>query len=74
MTYYATVKHHSIVGYWEKLNAKTLIGAKREATSKYGNGYIGHVIHLVECNSDVDEQYLNDLPAHTKVIGAKHWK
>lgn len=74
MTYFATVKHHSTVGYWEKLSAKTLAVAKREATKEFGGGYNDHVIHLVECSNEIDEQRLNDLPAHTKMIGGGKWQ
>ena len=35
MRYYATVRHHSIIMEWEPLRATTLLGAKREATSRY---------------------------------------
>ncbi len=77
MTFYATVKHHSAVGYWEKIEAKDITAAKRMATKEYGNGYHGHVIHLVEADNVsqelIDMGYLNDLPAYTKAIGGNGW-
>ena len=54
MSFYATVMHHSVISYWEELKgAKTLLGAKRKATKLYGNGYYGHVIHIVECRQQL---------------------
>ncbi len=78
MDYYSTVKHHSTVGYWDKLRSKTLCGAKREATAEHGTGYIGHVIHLVGVPEDtvaavLDSGVLNDIPPYTKTIGTYKW-
>ena len=39
MSYWATIRHHSIIMEWEPLRAKTLTGAKREATSRYLEAY-----------------------------------
>ena len=68
MNFYATLKHHSTTGYWEKLTAKTLSSAKREATARFGGGYIGHEIHLA---ASEDTSRLNDLPVWVKVISIK---
>jgi len=77
MKYYATVKHHSVIGYWDRLDgAKTLSGAKRIATRDYGGGYIGHTIHVVEVPDNFktgENGYLNDMPAHKKIIGENVW-
>jgi len=77
MQFYATVKHHSIVGFWEKFEAKNMTAAKRVATKEYGGGYLGHVIYLVDADNVSDELadmgYLNDLPAYTKAIGSRRW-
>lgn len=43
-----TSKHNSETGYWEKCKATTLTGAKREATTKYGAGYIDAVLVIAE--------------------------
>ena len=73
MKYYATVKHHSTISYWERIEgAKTLSGAKRIATRDYGKGYRGHVINVVEIPDDF-KGHLNDIPAHTKIIGSDKW-
>jgi len=71
MSFYAAVMHHSVVSYWEELvGVRTLIGAKRKATRLYGNGYYGHVIHVVECGpTAVESGRINDLPTYYKVIG-----
>lgn len=77
MKYYATVKHHSVVGYWDRLAAKTLTGAKRIATRDYGYGYHGHIICLVETQDNFVpgvDGYLNDLPAYRRVIGDSRWQ
>ena len=74
MRYYTTVKHHSIIGSWEELpSAKSLTHAKRLASARYGQGYIGHIIHLVECPDSDYAGYINDMPAHRKVIGKTRW-
>lgn len=43
-SYYMTAKNNSTIGYWEKCNATTLAGAKREATKECGEGYVADVI------------------------------
>ena len=70
MKYFATAKHHSTAGSWEELSAKTLTSAKREASKRLGGELQGSVIHLVECQNQIDEERLNDLPAHTKTVAA----
>lgn len=72
MKYYATLKHHSIIGYWAEIKATTLSDAKRKATMEYGKGYIGHVINLVEC-ADKDADRVNDIPPYIKIIGDDKW-
>lgn len=73
MAYYATVKHHSSISSWEELpGARSLTHAKRLATIRFGEGYLGHVIHLVEC-SDSEAGQLNDMPTHRRIIGRKKW-
>jgi len=47
-TYYMTSHRISEIGYWEKCNATTLIGAKREATRKYGAGNTDTVLIIAE--------------------------
>jgi len=70
--YYATIKHHSIVAQWQELNAKTLQGAKREATMIFGKGFIGHTINLVECDDILE---CNNVPPYCKTIGYdKKWE
>lgn len=44
MTYYMTAKNSSTISCWEKCTAKTLTGAKREATKRFSGGYITDVI------------------------------
>jgi hypothetical protein len=75
MKYYATVKHHSISGTWEELpSAKSLTHAKRLASARYGQGYIGHVVNVVGCpEEDYKSGRINDVPAHRKVIGKTRW-
>ena len=46
MTYYMT-DTLSDLAIWEKCKATTLIGAKREATAKYGGGF-AHVLVIAE--------------------------
>ena len=71
--YFATVKHHSIVGHWQKIPAKSLTAAKRLATLEFGGGYLDHVIHLVEVDPGQEDR-LNDLPAYTRRIGDSRWR
>lgn len=75
MRYYATVKHHSLISTWEELpSAKSLTHAKRLATNRHGQGYIGHVIHLVECSeADYKSGRIEDMPKHRRIIGRKEW-
>ncbi len=74
MEYYAVVKHHSVTGCWSLITATSLVSAKRQATKEFGKGYYGHIINLVEVPDGNDfaigQGLLNDLPAHTKVIGS----
>jgi hypothetical protein len=70
MKYFATVKHHSVIGYWTEIEATSLTDAKRKATKDYGNGYHDHIINLVECENTPPTGMLNDIPAHCKVIGS----
>ena len=44
--YEMTAANNSTVGYWEPCKAKTLIGAKREATREYNGGFIGDTIKV----------------------------
>ena len=46
--YYATVTGSDTIDYWKPLNAKTLTGAKREASRKLGDGYFHHTIYVGE--------------------------
>ena len=70
--YYATTTSNSTIGYWAKLKAKNLTGAKQEATALHGNGYIGHYICVVGVEqSDADYNPLNDLPYWQKQITQK---
>lgn len=76
MGYYAVVTDHSVVNQWSELiGAKSIVVAKRQATREYGNGYHGHVIHVVECDAiDLETGRINDIPAYTKVIGPGNHK
>lgn len=74
MRYYATVKHYSITGYWDQLQATNLHAAKREATRRYGGGYHGHVIHLIEVTPRMEGENLNDIPAWTREIPSGKWE
>ena len=47
-TYYMTSMSFSELGYWEKCNATTLSGAKREATAEYGAGYLDAKLVIAE--------------------------
>jgi len=72
MAYYATVKHYSVVGSWELLRAKTELGAKREAWSKYGSGYIGHVVHVIEAADFEDIHRQGNTGDWCREIGSGH--
>jgi len=80
--FYATSKHYSTVSYWDKLQATTLHAAKIEASRRFGNGYHGHVIHLIEVDQEFEKSMsetfggfsCNDVPAWTKVIPSGKWK
>ncbi len=71
MAFYTTLKHHSLIGYWEELKeAKTLTDAKKLAYEIHGSGFSGHIIHIVECEpSHFESGQINDFPSHTKVVG-----
>lgn len=73
MNYYATTKHHTTADTWEHLpGAKNLTHAKRLATARHGQGYLGHVIHLVKCPvSDYESGRINGMPHHTKEIDTR---
>jgi len=43
-TYVMTEAGNDIVGRWEACSAKTLTGAKREASARFGGGYLHHHI------------------------------
>jgi hypothetical protein len=72
MSYYVTVKHHSVIGYWEELGAKTEIGAKREAWAREGSGYIGHVVHVIEADSLEDIHRRGNTGDWCREIGSGH--
>lgn len=44
MSYFMTYKRNSEIGIWEMCNARTLTGAKREATAKYSGGFMDAVL------------------------------
>lgn len=71
--YLATVKHPNAVTVWENIHAKTLTGAKRSATIKYGNYYEGYTIHVVKAGFDENVERLQH---HIKKIGPgrTNWK
>ncbi|MCP4366945.1 MAG: hypothetical protein GY797_02345 [Deltaproteobacteria bacterium] len=72
--YYATTKHHSQVGYWEKLSAGSLHGAKVEATKRFKGDLQGSVLHLCKVENDRDLEMINDLPALKKTVGYSNAK
>lgn len=67
MKYYATLKHHSMITSWERLQAASETAAKREATKLLSGGLHGSVIHVVACE-DGEEERLNDLPPFVKKV------
>lgn len=50
--YAMTVKSNSSVSYWEDCNAKTEVGAKREAWARFGAGYVGDVVMIAIKHGD----------------------
>jgi len=48
--YKMTEKSNTFTSSWEKCNATTLTGAKKEATSRYGAGYLDNIIVIAEDN------------------------
>ncbi len=49
MTYYVSITGHDLADqstFWRALSAKTLMGAKRQATHSEGQGFGHHVIHV----------------------------
>ena len=74
MKYFATVKRPSSAGYWNKLQSRTLIGAKREATHLLSGDFHGSVIHLVEVETPEDRERINDLVPWTKAIPSGRWR
>ena len=45
-TYYMTAHNNSTVGYWDRCNATTETGAKREASQELGGGYNDDVLQI----------------------------
>ncbi len=69
MKYCMTVTHSSTIGEWEPCKASTLAGAKREATTRFGDGYIGHTIEVAVCGLQSGRLYVEAV----KTIGNGKW-
>ncbi len=46
--YYMVADNSNSRSYWQRCKAKTLLGAKREATKELGQGYIDDVLLIAE--------------------------
>lgn len=71
-SYYMTLSHHSMRGYWETCNATTLSGAKREAWARFGGDLIGATV-IVARGDDVGEPRQR-LAARTIASGNSTWR
>jgi len=69
MKYCMTVTHSSTIGEWEPCKASTLAGAKREATARFGDGYVGHTIEVAQCGLQSERPYIEAV----KTIGFDRW-
>lgn len=69
MTYYMTSKRNSEIGYWVKCKATTLTGAKREATKRYGDGYINAVLVIAKGGTATEPPY--EIASKSNAAGAK---
>ncbi len=67
--YYRTATSNTTRGYWEKCKAKTLTGAKREATAAYSGNYM-YETTLISVGDDVTEP--RQILA-TKKLTASRW-
>lgn len=68
-TYCMNVTSDSTFGEWEPCKAKTLAGAKREASARYGDGFRGHVIQVAEYGLQSERRYEHA----RKTIGGSGW-
>ena len=66
-TYYATIRHHSIARAPRIEIAGSLLTAKREASKKFGMGYLDHEIVIFE-----ETEFGDDLKA-SRLISEDRW-
>lgn len=80
--YVCTVKHHSVIGQWKRINAKSDTDAKSKAWKLFGAGFVGHTIHLCKSSAPIIDgepefQYFDAYPKEkywTRTIGEdKKW-
>ncbi len=69
MKYCITVKNNSTIGEWEPCKSSTLAGAKREASARFGDGYLGHTIEVAQCGLQSERLYVEAV----KTIGHGKW-
>lgn len=68
--YAMTITGNDIVSRWEPCRAKTLSGAKREATSRFGGGYSHHTILVAEAETDDAERMV----VATRPLSSQKWE
>jgi len=71
--YYMTVTHHSTRGTWEACRAQTLRGALREATARYGAGYLDHTIVVGDAPRHDDNGHPDIRPLRSRLVRNDSW-
>jgi hypothetical protein len=67
--YVMTLKGYDIIGYWEPCKARTLTGAKREASRRHGTGFSHHRIVIAIDHGDGLYQ-----PIAERWVSRKQWE
>ena len=61
-TYLMSAAGHDTAGQWEPCRAATLMGAKREAVARFGDGFAHHRILLAESAGDGPPRVIAERP------------